>query len=267
MASAIDTGMATIGALAEGRWPEVEDRREGILRRLEALRAALGEDTATRRRLSRRVGALCDIVRGASVEGDVPNELVGAARACRGPVPVPGRGTPEPPLVRRPAPADGHLSPARAMAVGGARTEFGGPPPAPFPALQRLMDGLVPPAEMSFVVDRCGQLLAASGDADPADMTALADWVSRSVAENVVARLICGEGNPSEHYYLGARRGLVVRLLERRVLVTAVFAVEREEAVRRRMAQIVVEGATIVDRMVSRLPEITAEDLRKLFEG
>ena len=130
-------------------------------------------------------------------------------------------------------------------------------------------------ARVVFVIDKNGQLIAASGDAERIDSTSLASLVAGEIAATGGLAKLIGEQDFSVLFHEGVRDNLHISLVGGRVILVVLF--DRRSSlglVRLRVKKCADELNRIFDTLFrkaqlpgahNRFPEITDEDIDNLF--
>ena len=133
-------------------------------------------------------------------------------------------------------------------------------------------------ASMVFLVDKTGQQVAAVGDLENVDATALASLAAGNVAATEGLAQLIGEGEFCTLFHEGTQTSIHVSLVSERIILLVVFD-ERSSLglVRLRVTQCTPELAIVADEVVHRagdrsgggvaaaIAEISDEDIDALF--
>ena len=150
-----------------------------------------------------------------------------------------------------------------------------------FNQIQTVVDRLVKDAnsKVVFIVDKNGQLIAASGDIDNVDTTSLASLTAGCIAATGGLARIVGEEEFPVHFHQGQRDNLHISLIAGRMILVVVFD-ERSSLglVRLRVKKAAAQLAKIFEDIAKRadreratgavatpFAEITDEDIDNLF--
>lgn len=134
-------------------------------------------------------------------------------------------------------------------------------------------------ASMVFLVDKSGQQVAATGDLDGVDSTALASLAAGNVAATEGLAQLIGEDEFCTLYHEGAQGSILVSLVSDRIILLVVFD-ERSSLglvrlrVKQRMPELEIVAGEVIQRSGDRsaigvaavaIAEISDEDIDALF--
>lgn len=128
-------------------------------------------------------------------------------------------------------------------------------------------------ANVVFVIDKSGQLLASAGDVSRLDSTSMASLVAGEIAATGGLAQLMGEREFSTVYHEGARDHIHISIVASRVILVVIFDGRSSLGlVRLRVRRQSEELGAIFERMAKRrgerpaaLAEITDEDIDNLF--
>src|SRR5262249_31992777 len=130
-------------------------------------------------------------------------------------------------------------------------------------------------AKVVFVVDKNGQLIAASGDVDNLDTTSLASLTAGNIAASGgMAKLLKGKGTATP-FHEGAKANIHIQLVGNRVILVVIFDAKSSLGlVRLRVRKASEELNFVFEALLKKVQEpgagspfaeITDEDLDNLF--
>jgi len=146
-----------------------------------------------------------------------------------------------------------------------------------FAQIQRVVDRLVrdAPAKIVFIVDKNGQLIAASGDIDNVDATSLASLTAGNVAATGGLAKLLKEDEFETQFHEGKNANIYTHLVGNRVVLVVIFASrDRLGFVRLRTRKASDELNQVFDTLLQKandpgtdspFAEITDEDIDNLF--
>jgi predicted regulator of Ras-like GTPase activity (Roadblock/LC7/MglB family) len=148
---------------------------------------------------------------------------------------------------------------------------------AEYHRIQRVVDDLVrlANARVVFVVDKNGQLIAASGEVDDLDTTSLASLTAGNIAATGGMAKLLRENEFATQFHEGKNAHIHIQLVGNRVILVVIFDSKSSLGlVRLRVRKTTEELATIFENMNNRpvdtavgspFAEITDEDIDNLF--
>ncbi len=146
-----------------------------------------------------------------------------------------------------------------------------------FTQIQRVVDRLVRDAnaKVVFIVDKNGQLIAASGDVDNVDATSLASLTAGNVAATGGLAKLLKENEFATQFHEGENANIYIHLVGNRVVLVVIFASrERLGFVRLRVRKASDELNQVFETLLQKandpgtdspFAEITDEDIDNLF--
>ncbi len=148
-----------------------------------------------------------------------------------------------------------------------------------FREITRVIDRLLKEsnAKCVYLVDKDGQLIAASGETEDIDATSLASLTAGNIAATGGLAKLIGEKEFSILFHEGERDNLHISIVARRVILVVIF--DRRSSlglVRLRVRKATGELKNIIERLIKKsqdasrkaelLSEITDEDIENLFQ-
>lgn len=146
-----------------------------------------------------------------------------------------------------------------------------------FNLIQSVVDLLVKSAnaKVVFIVDKNGQLIAASGDVDNLDTTSLASLTAGNIAATGGMAKLLKENEFATQFHEGEKANIHIQLVGNRVILVVIFDSKSSLGlVRLRVRKASEELATIFENLLKKVAapgsdspfaEITDEDIDNLF--
>ena len=145
-----------------------------------------------------------------------------------------------------------------------------------FVRIQEVVDRLVKDAnaKVVFIVDKNGQLIAASGDIDNLDTTSLASLTAGNIAATGGIASLLRENEFGTQFHEGENANIHIQLVGNRVILVVIFDSKSSLGlVRLRVRKATDELATIFEELLNKVDtgtdspfaEITDDDIDNLF--
>lgn len=145
-----------------------------------------------------------------------------------------------------------------------------------FHQIQTIVDGLVKAsnARVVFIIDKNGQLIAASGDTDQVDTTSLASLTAGNIAATGGMAKLLRENEFTTQFHEGERANIHIQLVGNRVILVVIFDNKTSLGlVRLRVKKSTEQLTEIFERLNQKVQdpgnapfaEITDDDIDNLF--